>query len=76
MMLVSTVTTTMMMIIMFTVTIAMMIMSTMAIAMMMFHFFHNFTIHLVTTSITFFILLQNYEKAFATWLQKPLLPKI
>ena len=67
MMLVFTVTITMMMIIMFTVAIAM---------MMMLHFFHNFTIHLVTTSITFFILLQNYEKAFATWLQKPLLPKI
>ena len=66
MMLLFTVATTMMMI-MFTVAIAM---------MMMLHFFHNFTIHLVTTSITFFILLQNYEKAFATWLQKPLLPKI
>ena len=65
MMLVFTVTTTMMM-----------IMFTVAIAMMMIHFFHNFTIHLVTTSITFFILLQNYEKAFATWLQKPLFPKI
>ena len=66
------------MMIVFTVAITMMmiVFTVATIMMMMLHFFHNFTIHLVTSSITFFILLQNYEKAFATWLQKPLLPKI